>query len=201
MGIHLRGGRRTVAVATLFVSALFGVTGCGTAPAPAPQPSAAQPAAAAGAPAEKTAPPATVRIPKIGAESSLVQIGLKADGTLDVPPVDKPMQAAWYRESPVPGNRGPALIVGHVDGRQQPGIFFRLREVAAGDQVVVGNGDGSQTTFTVTRTQQIDKDQLPSDAVYGDTPGPELRLITCGGSFDKAEHSYRDNIIVYAKAA
>ncbi len=147
----------------------------------------------------KSGPPARVSIPKIGADSSLVQVGLKADGSMEIPPADQPMQAAWYKQSPIPGNKGPAIIVGHVDGNSQPGIFFRLKELAAGDKVTVTGADGGTTSFVVTRTQQVNKDQVP-DEVYNATAGSELRLITCGGSFDQQAGSYRDNIIVYAKA-
>ncbi|GGM68253.1 class F sortase [Longimycelium tulufanense] len=192
---RLWGGRGLAA--TLLVSALLVIGGCGSghdATAPAP-------AASGSTVAEKTSPPATIRIPKIGAESSLVSVGLTRDGSMEIPSVEQPMQAAWYKESPIPGNTGPAIIVGHVDGNAKPGIFFRLKELKKGDEVLVDNRDGSQSRFVVTRTQQVDKDRFPEDDVYGNTAGPELRLITCGGAFDTSARSYRDNIIVYAKAA
>jgi sortase (surface protein transpeptidase) len=112
--------------------------------------------------------------------------------------VSKPLQAGWYRLGPTPGEVGPAVLLGHVDGNKQKGIFFRLKELVPGDRVTVSRMDGSVVPFVVTKVNQIDKDEFPTQAVYGDTAGPELRLITCGGSFDRAAHSYRDNIIVYA---
>ncbi|WP_236796255.1 class F sortase [Amycolatopsis sp. GM8] len=142
--------------------------------------------------------PSIVDIPKIGAHSTLVPLGLNPDNTIEVPPVSQPLQAGWYRNGPVPGQVGPAVILGHVDGNQQKGIFYRLKELRPGDEVTVTRKDGSAVRFAVTKVDQIDKDAFPTDAVYGDTTGPELRLITCGGSFDHAAHSYRDNIIVYA---
>jgi sortase (surface protein transpeptidase) len=165
------------------------------APAAPAAPADARQAQAAGMPRSE---PVSVDIPKIAAQSSLVPLGLNPDNTIEVPPVSRPMQAGWYTYGPTPGEVGPAVILGHVDGNKEKGIFFRLREMAPGDEVVVSRKDGTTAKFTVRRVDQVQKDQFPTDAVYGDTAGPELRLITCGGSFDHAAHSYRDNIIVYA---
>jgi LPXTG-site transpeptidase (sortase) family protein len=143
--------------------------------------------------------PTEVRIPKIGAKSSLVPLGLNPDETIEVPPVEQPMQAGWYKLARTPGEAGPAVLLGHVDGNRQPGIFFRLKELVEGDEVEVSRKDGSTARFRVRRTEQIAKNSFPTEAVYGETGEPELRLITCGGSFDPAARSYRDNIIVYAK--
>ena len=143
--------------------------------------------------------PTEIRIPKIGAKSSLVPLGLNPDETVEVPPVEQPMQAGWYKLARTPGEAGPAIILGHVDGNKQAGIFFRLKELGAGDEVEVSRKDGTTARFRVTRTEQIAKNNFPTEAVYGETTEPELRLITCGGSFDAAAHSYRDNIIVYAQ--
>jgi len=142
--------------------------------------------------------PTEVRIPKIGAVSSLVPLGLNPDETVEVPPVEQPMQAGWYRLARTPGEAGPAVLLGHVDGNRQPGIFFRLKELVVGDEVVVSRKDGTTAKFRVHKKEQVAKDSFPAEAVYGDTDVPELRLITCGGSFDQAAHSYRDNVVVYA---
>ncbi|MCE7005855.1 class F sortase [Kibdelosporangium philippinense] len=142
--------------------------------------------------------PTEIVIPKIGARSSLIPLGLNADQTIQVPPVDQPMQAGWYDKARTPGELGPAVILGHVDGKKKPGIFFRLKEMAVGDEVSVSRQDGTTAHFKVTHVEQIAKKEFPSEKVYGDTYGSELRLITCGGTFDHAAHSYKDNIIVYA---
>ena len=154
---------------------------------------------------DKTVPvvsvPVAVRIPKIGAQSSLVQLGLNPDGSVQVPPVSDPMQAGWYAGGVAPGEVGPAVLLGHVDGDQREGIFFRLHELAPGDDVFVTRKDGVVLHFTVTAKTEVPKDAFPTEAVYGKTATPELRLITCGGSFDAAAHSYVDNIVVYATLA
>ncbi|HEV7979161.1 class F sortase [Amycolatopsis sp.] len=145
--------------------------------------------------------PVSVDIPKIGARSSLVSLGLNADNTVEVPPVTKPLQAGWYSYGPTPGEVGPSVILGHVDGNKQKGIFFRLKEMAPGDKIAVARKDGSTANFVVTKVDRVPKDTFPTDAVYGNTLDPELRLITCGGSFDRQARSYRDNIIVFATLA
>ncbi|WP_372667609.1 class F sortase [Amycolatopsis kentuckyensis] len=145
--------------------------------------------------------PTSVKIPKIGAESSLLAVAVKTDGSISVPSVHTPMQAAWYKLSPVPGDVGPAIVLGHVDGDKKPGIFYKLKDLAPGDEVDIDRSDGRQLKFVVDRVTQVPKDTFPRDAVYGNSDKPELRLITCGGAFDHAEHSYKDNIVVYANLA
>ncbi|MFB9690130.1 class F sortase [Amycolatopsis plumensis] len=145
--------------------------------------------------------PTSVKIPKIGAESSLLAVAVKPDGSISVPSVHTPMQAAWYKLSPVPGDVGPAIVLGHVDGDKKPGIFFKLKDLAPGDEVDVDRSDGKKLKFVVDRVTQVPKETFPRDAVYGNSDKPELRLITCGGAFDHAEHSYQDNIVVYATLA
>ncbi len=109
------------------------------------------------------------------------------------------MRAGWYTHARAPGEPGPAIILGHVDGNSQPGIFHRLKELAPGDTVDVARADGTSARFAVVRVDQVPKERFPTDAVYGDTPDPVLRLITCGGVFDRSARSYQDNVIVYAE--
>ncbi|WP_433265419.1 class F sortase [Actinosynnema sp. CS-041913] len=188
--------------AFVLVTALA-LTGCGSPEPPVTPPSTTRtgmPQATTPAhPPSSRYEPTEVSIPKIGARSSLVPLGLNPDETIEVPPVDQPMQAGWYTHARAPGEPGPAIILGHVDGYSRPGIFHRLRQLAPGDEVLVARADGSTVRFAVEKVDQVAKDSFPTQAVYGDTPGPVLRLITCGGVFDKSERSYQDNIIVYAK--
>ena len=143
--------------------------------------------------------PAEIEIPRIEATSSLVGLGLAADGTVEVPPVEQPMQAGWFTGAPKPGEPGPAVVLGHVNGSGRPGIFARLHELAEGDEILIRRTDGTVARFTVTRVDQVPKADFPTEAVYGDTEAPELRIVTCGGTFDHDAHSYRDNVIVYAE--
>lgn len=179
------------AVLVAVVAAVLALTGCATAPSGPPPVTTTK---SVTAPAE----PAEVSIPAIGAASSLVPLGLNTDRTVEVPPVDEPMQAGWFTGAPKPGEPGPAVILGHVNGGGRPGIFARLAELAEGDEVLVRLADGATVRFEVRRVDQVPKSEFPTDEVYGDTEGPELRLITCGGTFDERADSYRDNVIVYA---
>jgi sortase (surface protein transpeptidase) len=143
--------------------------------------------------------PLSIDIPKIGAHSSLVSLGLNADNTIQVPSVNTPLQAGWYSYAPTPGEIGPAVVLGHVDGNKQKGIFFRLKELVAGDHVSIARQDGTTAVFEVTKVHRVPKADFDKEGVYDDTPGPELRLITCGGVFDRSSHNYLDNIVVYAR--
>lgn len=142
--------------------------------------------------------PTRVTVPSISAESSLVPTGLQPDGRLAVPPLSEPMQASWFDQSPTPGEVGPSVVLGHVNGNGQPGIFVNLKDVVAGAQVFVDRADGQRAVFEVSRVETIPKDSFPTDSVYNDTANPQLRLITCGGTYDQGERSYRSNVIVYA---
>jgi sortase (surface protein transpeptidase) len=138
-------------------------------------------------------------IPAIGVrESSLVLLTLQPSGELQVPAdFDR---VGWFAGGPVPGSPGPAVLAGHVDSRSGPAVFYRLKELRSGDEVTVWRSDGLVVRFTVDSVHRYPKNAFPTDTVYGPTPGVALRLITCGGSFDAARRSYRDNIVVYASA-
>lgn len=145
------------------------------------------------------ADPAHLDIPAIGVSSDLLQLGQNPDGTIQVPPLDRDSRAGWYRYSPTPGERGPAVLLGHVDSAAYgPGVFFRLGALHPGDTVRVGRVDGTVASFRVTRVTSVPKDHFPTLDVYGNTDDAELRLITCGGPFDASARSYVDNIVVYA---
>jgi Sortase domain len=145
------------------------------------------------------APPVRVRVPAIGVDSGLARLGVDASGAL-VPPADF-TQVGWFAAGPAPGDVGPAVLAGHVDSRTGPAVFYRLREVAVGDEVLVDRGDGTTARFTVTAVGRYPKTAFPTAEVYGPTPDAELRLITCGGDFDRETRSYRDNVVVYARQA
>jgi Sortase domain len=184
------------------LTALLALAGCGTAVAPsAPPPTLAQPSTApAPVPvAAVAAPPVRVRIPAIGVDSSVVDLGVDAAGVL-VPP-DSADVTGWFAAGPAPGAAGPALLAGHVDSKVGPGVFFRLSDLRSGNLIEVQRADGSTVRFAVTRSVQAPKVAFPTELVYAPVPGPELRLITCGGSFDRSVGHYRDNIVVEAVSA
>lgn len=141
--------------------------------------------------------PTDVRIPSLGVASTLAPLGLLPDGSLEVPTDFQ--QAGWYTGGVTPGEVGTAVIAGHVDSYRGPALFFRLAALRAGDRVQVPRADGSTATFVVYRSEQFAKDQFPTRAVYGATGEAELRLITCGGDFDRGTKHYRDDVVVFAR--
>jgi sortase (surface protein transpeptidase) len=143
--------------------------------------------------------PLAIRIPSIGVASSLEELGRNQDGTVEVP--GDWQAAGWFDEGARPGAPGPAIILGHVDSRLGPAVFYRLHELRRGDEVQVLQEGGEEVTFVVERVEQHAKDAFPTDAVYFPTLRPTLRLVTCGGAFDPSIGHYRDNVIVFAHLA
>jgi hypothetical protein len=142
-------------------------------------------------------PPVAVDIPSIGVRArTLVDLGLAANRSLEVP---KDFSAVgWYSAGPSPGQLGPAILAGHVDSHNGPAIFYRLGALRSGAQVIVSRKDGSTAKFTVDRIQRFSKDRFPVAQVYGNVHRAELRLITCGGSFDPRSGHYVDNVVAFA---
>jgi sortase (surface protein transpeptidase) len=166
----------------------------GVAALPAPTgPIVAPPQSAA---PELVAAPVSLTIPLIGVRTSLMTLGLAANGELQVPLSIS--VAGWYTGSPRPGSIGSAIIVGHIDGPSGRGVFFRLDTLTRGDKIYVKRADGTLTEFRVTSVQSYLKNHFPTEDVYGPVPDAELRLITCGGALDTATHHYLSNIVVYA---
>lgn len=140
--------------------------------------------------------PVSVEIPAIGVSSDLLRLAVDGTGVL-VPP-DPYDVAGWFTGGPVPGDLGPAIIAGHVDSRAGPGVFFRLEEMKPGQKIRVTRSDASVATFTVRAVDSWPKTAFPTAMVYGPTPDRELRLITCGGDFDRSRRSYLSNVVVFA---
>ena len=145
-------------------------------------------------------PPVAVRLPGIDVESPVHGLGLDEEGKLQVPSGKRYNEVAWYDGSPTPGEVGPAVLEGHVTGTgYAPSVFFELGDTRKGDRIEVDRADGSTATFEVTEVKSSPKDDFPRIDVYGATDGPELRVITCGGTFDKDAGRHLDNVIVFAK--
>jgi Sortase domain len=152
-----------------------------------------------------TAKPVRLRIPAIGVDTGLLRLGRDANGAVEVPPPG-PHQwdmAGWY-DGPGgtrPGDPGSAVMLGHVDSKTGPAVFYRLRDLRPGDQIEVLRADRTVVRFRVDRVEQYPKSRFPTADVYYPTFTPKLRLVTCGGSFDYAVGHYRSNVIVFASLA
>lgn len=194
-------------VATVCAVFSLGLVACGLEEAPdsstvaVPAPTDAAPAPAEGSVAAPIArsEPVSIEIPVLGVDSTLMDLGLQPNGTMEVPPGAFP--AGWYTRAPTPGELGPAIIAGHVNWAGHAGVFARIHELKPGDQIVVRRSDGSTALFRVDEVARYPKHEFPTKAVYGNIDHAGLRLITCGGEFDREAHSYVDNIVVYASLA
>lgn len=174
----------------------IGAPGQDVAGAPAPGPGGLM-GTAGSSDVELSNEPVAVRIPAIEVDANMIRLGLNDDNTLEVPPFEL---AGWYRGGPKPGETGPAVIAAHVDSTDGPAVFFRLDELGLGETIAVDYADGTSVDFQVTAAKSFPKSEFPTERVYGDTDQSVLRLITCGGSFDEEAKSYRENLVVFARA-
>jgi Sortase domain len=142
-------------------------------------------------------PPVRLTIPAIRVATPLVRLGRERDGSMQVPADFA--RAGWFAEGLSPGQVGPAVIAGHVDSRTGPAVFYRLRELRAGDAVEVERADGVRLRFVVEQARSFPKATFPTAEVFGPAPWAALRLVTCGGDFDRSRGSYRDNLVVFAR--
>lgn len=195
------------AVGLLVALVLSGVTACGPAsgpevrtPVPAAAPSAAPvPVTTVNPAALPEARPVSLAVPAIDVRTDrLIDLGLTPTGEMEVP--DDAVTAGWLTLGPTPGEVGPAVIAAHVDYEGVPGVFTRLHEVEPGDEVTVRRADGAVATFSAYRVERFAKSRFPTEEVYGDTDSPELRLVTCGGAFDRSTRNYLDNVVVFARS-
>lgn len=145
--------------------------------------------------------PTKLSIPSIGVDAPFVPLSLGADGTLTPPPMSTPNVVGYYADGPTPGEDGAAIVAGHVDTKTGPAVFLLLSLVKPGATVSINRTDGSTATFKVDAVQTFSKSSFPDQKVYGETQDPELRIITCGGTFDRSKQDYQDNVVVFAHLA
>jgi hypothetical protein len=165
--------------------------------APSASPLVVPPKVAAGIPRSV---PVSLSIPAIGVSDATVVPEGTTDGALDVPPLSGPQayDVGWWDGGNTPGQDGPAVLVSHVNSAAMGNLTFaNLDEMKAGEAAEVTLADGATVWFTVTGSQEVSKTAFPTQQVYGPTPDPTLRLITCGGTFDSSTGHYDDNLIVY----
>lgn len=149
-------------------------------------------------PPVEVAPPVRVDVDSIGVHAPVVVLGRNPDASMQVPATAG--DVGWYGFGPAPGAAGPAVLAGHVDTKTGPAVFLRLRELRVGARIVVTRADGTRATFAVRRVAQYPKAAFPTDAVFGSVIGAELRLITCGGAFDRSTGHYVSNVVVFASS-
>ncbi|MEV4414489.1 class F sortase [Catellatospora sp. NPDC049609] len=215
-GRHRASGRRSgrVGLLALLTTALAGggliAAAFVVAPAGPPQPAVEnsaryqltdmdrRPDARGVRPLDRSAP-VRVKIPAIKLDAVVVTVGTNPDGSLQVPELRHSQLTGWYRYGPSPGERGNAVIVGHVDTRSSgPAVFFELGALKPGTKIEVSRLDGSVAVFSVDVVKSFPKDEFPATRVYGSSDDMGLRLVTCGPPYDKTDHNYLNNVVVFA---
>ncbi|WP_200306396.1 class F sortase [Streptomyces adelaidensis] len=166
--------------------------------------------AAVGRPAQAELPPAVqplrgarpqrLDIPSMGVRAPVVARGLDRDGAIDPPAYDQPGVVGWYAGGARPGATGTALFVGHVDTESRPAVFYKLSALRIGETIRVARADGTVAEFTVDDVQVLGRDDFDAQQAYGvrQSGRAELRLVTCGGTFDKTSRTYTANVVVSA---
>ncbi len=139
--------------------------------------------------------PIRLRISKIAVDAAFTSLGKKVDDTIEVP--GKPDIVGWYTKAPTPGELGPAIVIGHVDRPGGPAVFWRLRELVPGDTFEIDRADGSTAAFRVDEVKQVSQSSFPTEEVYGNIDYAGIRLITCGGTWNRTIRKYSHNTIVY----
>jgi LPXTG-site transpeptidase (sortase) family protein len=177
-------GWRLILVALIL---LLGLTGC-----------AAAPATTSTVYSQEILDPVRIVIPSIHVDAAVVPVGVANDGSMEIPQYTK---TGWFKVGPTPGAPGPSVIVGHVSSKKGRGAFYSLSKLKAGDEFYVYRSSGTRATFVVVSTETVLKTKLPTERIWNDTQEPVIRLVTCGGQWDKASGHYLSNVIVYGRLA
>lgn len=166
--------------------------------APSPAASASGTAAPSPAPALPRSLPTRLRIPAIAVDAPFTQLSIGASGRLDAPPPNDKNLVGWFKDGVTPGERGASIVAGHVDTTTGPAVFLQLRFLRPGASVDITRADGTVASFSVDTVETFSKADFPDKKVYADTPDAQLRLITCGGNYDRKAKDYEDNVVVFA---
>ncbi|MFG2395614.1 class F sortase [Streptomyces lydicus] len=142
--------------------------------------------------------PKRIRIPTIAVDAPFTQLGITPTGQLEAPPAGDNNLVGWYKEGPSPGERGSSIVAGHVDTKTGPAVFLQLESLKPGNLVNITREDGMVATFKVDTVETFSKSKFPNDRVYADVPTAQLRIITCGGAYDRKVRDYVDNVVVFA---
>jgi hypothetical protein len=196
------GDTAIAAVTVVALGSGVWLLGTGSATHAPPQPSAAEGRPEPGeerlgSPALAPSPPTRIRIPAIRVNAPLMGLGLTSSGSLDVPPAGNKNLAGWYEAGITPGERGTAIVAGHVDNTEGPAVFYDLGGLRRGAVIEVDRQDGSVAVFTVDAVEVYSARDFPDKKVYGPAKRPELRVITCGGGYSKLT-GYQGNVVVFA---
>ncbi|WP_399881183.1 class F sortase [Streptomyces sp. BBFR51] len=170
-------------------------------PMPARPGTSASAAPSATGPATSALPrskPVRLLIPEISVDAPFTDLAIGDKGQLQPPPAGDTNLVGWYAKGASPGEKGTSVIAGHVDTKTSAAVFARLDQLDEGDVFQVERADGRKASFVVDSMETFEKDDFPSERVYGDADRPEVRLITCAGDYDRKAKDYTDNLVVFA---
>ncbi|MEU9996965.1 class F sortase [Streptomyces sp. NPDC050848] len=142
--------------------------------------------------------PARVRMPAVRIDAPVTAVGLDAEGWVDTPPAYETNLAGWFTGAVTPGEKGTAVVVGHVDTPDGRAVFYDLGALAKGHRVEIVRQDGRTAVFSVYGIEVVPKEGFPAERIYRATPYPELRVLTCGGGFSR-QRGYDGNVVVSAR--
>jgi sortase (surface protein transpeptidase) len=146
----------------------------------------------------KHAPPVAIKIPAIKVSADVINLGLNDDKTVEVP--EDPAEVGWYSKGPKPGQFGSAVMLGHLDSKTGPAVFYKLKSLEPGQKITVRRADDSVGNFEVVKVATYKNEDFPAEKVYGGSPDwPALNLVTCGGEYDRKAGGYQSNVVVYAE--
>ncbi|MFE5614522.1 class F sortase [Streptomyces sp. NPDC056524] len=165
--------------------------------AAAPQRAAAL-APAPGPGALRASRPTRVRVPGVRIDAPVTPVGLDTEGWIDTPPAHETNLAGWFTGAVTPGEKGTAVVVGHVDTPEGPSVFYELGALAKGQRVEIARQDGRTAVFSVYGIEVVPKEGFPAERIYQGGAHPELRLLTCGGGFSR-QKGYDGNVVVSAR--
>ncbi|MFE1772718.1 class F sortase [Streptomyces sp. NPDC059008] len=169
-----------------------------TAVAASASPRAAHPADQSAGLALPRSLPKRVTIPAIAVDAPFTQLTIGPTGQLDAPPAGNRNLVGWFKDGATPGERGSSIIAGHVDTKTGPAVFMQLESLKPGSAINITREDGMIATFKVDSVETFNKARFPNDRVYADSPSAQLRVITCGGAYDRKVKDYVDNVVVFA---
>ncbi|GGQ18177.1 class F sortase [Streptomyces mutabilis] len=198
-----RPGTTVLFAVALLVLAVSLIGGNDTSADSAPPPRAPQPASAPSAAGDTRtdlprSKPVRLLIPDISVDAPFTDLAIGENGQLEAPPPADTNLVGWHADGASPGETGTSIIAGHVDTKTSAAVFARLAELDEGDVFHVKRADGRTASFTVDSLETFDKDDFPSERVYGDADRAEVRLITCAGDYDRKAKDYTDNLVVFA---
>ncbi|GAU69222.1 putative peptidase [Streptomyces sp. NBRC 110611] len=145
--------------------------------------------------------PKRLRIPAIAVDAPFTPLSLGPSGQLDAPPAGNRNLVGWFKDGASPGERGASILAGHVDTKTGPAVFMQLESIKPGSTINITREDGTVAIFKVDSVETFNKKQFPNDRVYADAPTAQLRIITCGGAYDRKVRDYVDNVVVFAHLA